>query len=89
LLVELEAARQGSDLGMNGKKRDAMRKSLLSCLAASIDNEDDAEAKQQLLRVVLDVSSKQTSFARAWSMPSGFEPASTDGDPLIVLTEAG
>lgn len=87
LKAELEVARQGSDVGMNDKKRDAIRKSLLSSLAASIDMEDDREARDQLLRVVLKVTTKQTSLARAWSMPSGFEPASTDVDPLIALTE--
>ena len=85
LKAELEAARQDLDDEMNDKERDAVRRSLLSCLASSIDSEDNREAKDKLLRVVLNVSSKQTSLTRAWSMPSGFEPASTDADPLIAL----
>ena len=88
LKAALEAARRGGGDAMNDKKRDAIRKSLLSCLAASIDREDDLDARAQLLRIVLQVSCKQTSLARAWSMPSGFEPASSDVDPLVALTEA-
>jgi len=87
LKAALEAARQGSDNAMNDKRRDAVRRSLLSCVATSIDGERNREAKDQLLRVVLDISAKQTSLARAWSMPSGFEPTSSDVDPLIALTE--
>lgn len=87
LKAELEAARQDSDGVMNDKKRDAVRRSLLTCVATSIDNEGNREAKDRLLRVVLNVSSRQTSLTRAWSMPSGFEPASTSADPLIALTE--
>jgi len=87
LKAELKAARQGSEEAIDERKRDSITKSLLSCLAASIDNEVNREVKDQLLRVVLQVSSKQTSLTRAWSMPSGFEPASSDVDPLIALTE--
>ena len=89
LKSELEAARQGLDDLMNDKERDAVRKSLLACVASSIDSEDNSEAKDSLLRVVLKVSSKQTALARAWAMPSGFEPASSDADPLIALIGKG
>ena len=87
LKAALEAARQNSDNAMNDKKRDAVRRSLLSSVATSIDGEHNREAKDRLLRVVLDVSAKQTSLTRAWSIPSGFEPASSDVDPLIALTD--
>lgn len=89
LKAELEAARQNSSDAMNDKKRDAVKRSLLACVATSIDDEHDREAKNRLLRAVLEISAKQTSLARAWSMPSGFEPASSDVDPLIALTERG
>ena len=87
LKAELDAARDASDETIGDKGRDSIRKSLLACLASSIDNESDREAKDQLLRAVLSVSSKQNSLTRAWSTPAGFEPASAEGDPLIPLTE--
>ncbi|MEJ2409885.1 MAG: hypothetical protein P8Y58_12525 [Novosphingobium sp.] len=87
LKAGLEAARQGRDEAMDERKRDGIRKALLACLASAIDNEGDREAQDRLLRAVLNVSSRQTSLTRAWSLPSGFEPAANGVDPLIALTE--
>jgi len=89
LQAELEAARSSSADVLNDKTCDAVRRSLLSCVAMSIDSEDNPEARNQLLRIVLGASAEQTSLTRAWSSPSGFEPAPADGDPLIAVLGQG